>query len=855
MSVKNESCDHGQWRLMPDSSSRTAEAPASGQISVNGVNHYIDAAADLRLLAWLREVVGLTGTKYGCGESACGACSVLIDGVLARACAVATGDVAGRSVITVEGLAPPGGLHAVQQAFVDTGAMQCGFCTPGMVVAAVALLDSNPAPSDAEVVEWMTPNVCRCCAYPRIIDAIRRARDHSEPVSSVRAPSNPVPAFARRPRAPWDLTAGDRRDYFEVLGDGAVFVVPPSTTVPGMPARMGAAWLHVDAGGTVTAFTGKVEVGQGTRRALRLIVAEELETALENVRLVMGDTDICPWDIGTFGSMSMPTAAMALQRVAAAAREGLSQGPELEPGVRRFDVVDHDVHLTPATDWHLAGHDVARGDVAAVTGAKRFTSDLSRPGMRHARIVRPPQFGAHLRSADVTAARAMPDVNIVVDGDFIGVVAPSSAAAQTALEAIHTEWDRVEAVPEADLESHLRSHPVDVEGWGGAYEHRSGDYERAIMSAPVQLRRTYLTPYIAHAPLETRVALAEWEEGRLTVWTGTQQPFGVRSALAEALGVRETQVRVIVSDTGAGFGGKHDADVAIAAARLARESGSPVKLQWTREEEFTWAYFRPAAVIDITAGATADASITAWEFTNINSGSAAIGVPYDIADQHVRFQPADSPLTQGAYRALAATANTFARESFIDELALALHVEPLAFRLRHLSDERLADVLRAAATHFGWDSMSHEHRGGAGIAAGSEKGGRVATCVAVRVDGARLDILRVVTAFECGAIVDPDNLRNQIEGATIMGLGGALFEAVHFADGRILNPRFSQYRVPRFGDIPPIEVVLVDRPDLPSAGAGETPIVTIAPALANAIFAATGNRIRSLPLLEGLATS
>jgi CO/xanthine dehydrogenase Mo-binding subunit/aerobic-type carbon monoxide dehydrogenase small subunit (CoxS/CutS family) len=840
---------------MPDLTSRAGEERASDRIAVNGVNHDIGAAANLPLLSWLREVVGLTGTKYGCGESACGACSVLIDGALARACAVATRDVAGRSVTTIEGLSRSGTLHSVQQAFLDVGAMQCGFCTPGMVVAAVALLDSNPRPSDDEIVRWMAPNVCRCCTYPRIVEAIRRARDHQESAPTARVVTERTPDFARRPRAPWDLVATDRRDYFDVLGDGAVFVLPPPAAAPGVWARTGGAWLHVDAAGTVTAFTGKVEVGQGTRRALRLIVAEELETALGNVRLVMGDTDLCPWDIGTFGSMSMPTAASDLQRVAAAAREGLSRGPELEPGMRRAEVVEHDVRLTPATDWHLAGHDVARGDPAAVTGAKRFTSDLSRPGMGHARILRPPQFGANLRFADVAVARAMPGVTVVVDGDFVGVVAPSPGAARRAIEAIHAEWDPVETVSEADLVSHLRAHPAEVEGWGGTYAHESGDYERAITSAPVRLSRTYTTPYIAHAPLETRVALAEWEEDRLTVWTGTQRPFGVRSALAEALGVRDDRVRVIVPDTGAGFGGKHAADVAIATARLARAAGSPVKLQWTREEEFTWAYFRPAAVIDVTAGATTDGAITAWEFTNINSGSAGIGVPYDIPNQRIRFQPADSPLTQGPYRALAATANTFARESFIDELADALHVDPLQLRLSHLRDERLADVVRAAADRFEWDRSSNEQGGGAGIAAGSEKGGRVATCVEVRVDGARLHIMRVVTAFECGAIVDPDNLRNQVVGATIMGLGGALFEAVHFAEGRILNPRFSQYRVPRFGDIPPIEVVLVDRPDLPSAGAGEAPIMTIAPALANAIFAATGNRIRQLPLLEGLAQS
>ena len=198
-------------------------------------------------------------------------------------------------------------------------------------------------------------------------------------------------------------------------------------------------------------------------------------------------------------------------------------------------------------------------------------------------------------------------------------------------------------------------------------------------------------------------------------------------------------------------------------------------------------------------------------------GSAALGTPYRVANERVRFQPAASPLRQGAYRALAATANNFARESCIDELARALGADPLEFRLRNLDDDRLVTVLRAAATHFGWDALRDVPGTGAGIAAGAEKGGRVASCALVQGD-TDLEVLRIVTAFECGAIVDPDNLRNQIEGATVMGLGGALFEAIHFDDGRIGNPRFSEYRVPRFTDVPQIEVVLVDRPGSPLRG-------------------------------------
>jgi isoquinoline 1-oxidoreductase len=235
---------------------------------------------------------------------------------------------------------------------------------------------------------------------------------------------------------------------------------------------------------------------------------------------------------------------------------------------------------------------------------------------------------------------------------------------------------------------------------------------------------------------------------------------------------------------------------------------------------------------------------------NYNSGPAAIRTLYEAPSQHIEFHPADSPLRQGSYRGLAATANHFARESHMDELAAALAIEPLEFRRRNLKDARLLAVLAAAADRFGWAAARSVPRHGHGIAGGFEKGSYVATCAEVRVDASgKPHVIRLVTAFECGAIVNPDQLRNQVEGSVIMGLGGALFEAVEFDQRRILNPRLSLYRVPRFSDVPEIDVVLLDRKDLPSAGAGETPIVAVAPAVAGAIFAATGIRLRALPLV------
>ncbi|HLH73558.1 MAG TPA: molybdopterin cofactor-binding domain-containing protein, partial [Chloroflexota bacterium] len=386
--------------------------------------------------------------------------------------------------------------------------------------------------------------------------------------------------------------------------------------------------------------------------------------------------------------------------------------------------------------------------------------------------------------------------------------------------------------------------------FGGPVVYELGSLEAGRSNAAHTLEATYTIAYLAHAPLEARAAIAEWDGDRLTVWTGTQRPFGVRGELAAAFQMSEENVRVIVPDTGAAYGGKHTGDAALEAARLARAAGRPVKIIWTREEEFTWAYFRPAGVIDVRSAVRTDGMITAWEFHNYNSGAEAMRTPYAIPNQKSEFHVTLSPLRQGSYRALAATANHFARESHMDELACLLGIDPLAFRLKNLRDLRLQAVFDAAATHFGWDTRRRAPGRGFGIAGGTEKGSYVATCVEVAVDRAsgQVKLERVVEAFDCGAIVNPDGLRNQIEGAIVQGIGGALFERIQFDNGKILSNRFSRYRVPRFADVPPIEAVLLDRKDLPSAGAGETPIVGLAPALGNAIYDATGVRLRSMPL-------
>ncbi|HYT68460.1 MAG TPA: molybdopterin cofactor-binding domain-containing protein, partial [Vicinamibacterales bacterium] len=417
----------------------------------------------------------------------------------------------------------------------------------------------------------------------------------------------------------------------------------------------------------------------------------------------------------------------------------------------------------------------------------------------------------------------------VRDGDFLGVVAPTEHVAARAAAAVQGTWKIPAGQPSSET----------------IYDYLKQNLDRQVPAAvqalqmPAGVVRTfeasYRIPYIAHVPLEPRSAVAEWQDGKLTVWTGTQRPFGVRTELAEAFRIPEDKVRVIVPDTGSGYGGKHTGEAAIEAARLAKAANKPVKLVWTRAEEFSWAYFRPAGVIDIRSGVNADGRILGWAFDNWNSGNSGIQTPYDIPAASNVFHPSKSPLRQGSYRALAATANHYAREMHMDAMARALEIDALEFRMRHLKDERMRAVLTAVAERIGWGKPVVTGRA-RGIACGTEKGGYVATAAEVS-GGASWKVVRIVIAFECGAIVNPNGLENQVQGSVVQALGGALFESIEFADGHLRNGSMEQYRVPRFKDIPAIETILLDRKDLPSAGAGESSMIAVAPAIGSAVRA------------------
>src|SRR6266581_5194678 len=449
-----------------------------------------------------------------------------------------------------------------------------------------------------------------------------------------------------------------RRDFFKILGAGIVVfaivkdAMAAQETAPGhrsfhneeLPKDI-SAWLHIGEDGGVTGFTGKAEIGQNIRTELGQTIADELRVPFESVRMVMADTALTPFDAGTFGSRTTPTMTPQLRRVAAAARDILVEAAAKEWNVLPEGLVAADAKvtdpasgrslkyaelargktlaqnlpaqdpITPATEWRIAGKPLPKVDGRAfVTGSHKYTSDIRLEGMLYGKVLRQPSFGATLASYDDSAAKAMSGVTVVRDGDFVGVTAPSVHEAQKALDAIRTQWKEVPQVSSKEIFSYLKKNaePSSNE----RFRHQKGSITEGLAAAAHRLDATYNVAYIAHGPPEPRAAVAQFADGKLTVWTGTQRPFANRDELAGVFHMPESDVRVIVPDTGAAYGGKHTSDAAVEAARLARAAGKPVKVVWTREEEFTWAYFRPAGVIEVKSGITSDGTLTAWEFHN-----------------------------------------------------------------------------------------------------------------------------------------------------------------------------------------------------------------------------------------------
>ena len=685
----------------------------------------------------------------------------------------------------------------------------------------------------------------------------------------------------------------DRREFLKLVGGGIlVFSTVRCSWAQEGGRRRGRgqqlpedfnAFLRIGEDGNVTGYTGKIEMGQGVITSLGQMLADELDVPYDRVHMVMGDTALCPWDRGTFGSMTTRFFGPPFRAAAAEAKAVLVELASEKLGVpkERLKTRDGAVYvvggsrkvtyaqltkgkkimrhvkgaaLESPADFTIVGKpEIRRDGIDKVTGRAQYAGDIKQTGMLCARILRPPAHGARLTSVDTSGAKEIDGVQIVHEGELVAVLHPDPEVAEKALAKIKAKFDQPK--PYADDKT-IFEHLLKVAPEGEVVA-EGGNLAEGRKSADLLVEETYLNSYVAHSPMEPHTALAKMEGGKLTIWPSTQTPFPLQDAAASLLGMSAANVRVITPFVGGGFGGKSAIRQALEAARLAKLTGKPVQVAWTRAEEFFYDTFRPASVIKVKAGVTKAGLLTYWDYGVYFAGGRGSEQFYNIPNHRTmafgsgwRAPQGAHPFATGPWRAPANNSNTHARESHIDMLAAKAGVDPIEFRLKNLKDERMQGVLQAAAKKFGWKPAKSPSGRGLGVACGTDVGAVVAHIAEVAVDKTtgHIQVKRVVCAQEMGLCINPEGARIQMEGCITMGLGYALTEELKFTGGDIHDKNFDTYTIPRFSWLPKIETVIVDAKNKPPQGGGEPAVICMGAVIANAVYDAIGVRMLQLPM-------
>jgi isoquinoline 1-oxidoreductase len=676
-----------------------------------------------------------------------------------------------------------------------------------------------------------------------------------------------------------------RRGFLKTLGGGVfvLFCLGESAEVEaqrrGQPDDFNA-YLRIGADGRVTCYTGKVEMGQGIITSLAQMLADELEVSLESVDVVLGDTSLCPPDGGTWGSMSTRGFGPPLRAAGAEAKKVLLElaAERLQTPLDRLVAEDGVIYDKQQKNKRVTYGELAQGKtiarrakekparknppefkvmnksftrrdaVAKVTGKAQYVGDIRLPGMLYARILRPPAHGAKLKKVDTSAAEKIEGVTVIHEGDLVAVLHKNPDAADQAISKIVAEF---EPSPSQVDEQTIFDHLIKTAGSGRTVA-QGGNLEEGRKQAALVVEQTYLDGYKAHSSIETHGALAQVEGGKATVWLSTQTPFPARDEIAKTLGFDAANVRVITPFVGGGFGGKGAVNTqGLEAARLSKAAGKPVQVCWSREEEFFYDAFRPAAVVKIKSGLSKDGKPVFWDYTVYAAGDRGAAHFYDIPHHRTTsFNGGAHPFATGPWRAPGANTNCFARESHIDIMAAQAKMDPIEFRLKNCKDKRAVRVLQAAAEKIGWKPAPGPSGRGLGVAVGTDSGAFDALIVEVQVDKrtGRVQVKRVACAQDMGLVINPEGATIQVEGCVTMGLGYTLTEDIHFRNGMILDRNFDTYELPRFSSLPKIETVLLDLKNESPQGGGEPAIIIVGAAVANAIHDATGARLLQLPM-------
>jgi nicotinate dehydrogenase subunit B len=682
-----------------------------------------------------------------------------------------------------------------------------------------------------------------------------------------------------------------RRDFFKAAGSGIFVLFTLGDTLlaqqrPGnrLPTDFNA-FLKIGEDGRVTCYVGKIEMGQGIVTSLPQMLADELDVAVDSVDIVMGDTDLCPWDMGTFGSLSTRSFGPSLRAAGAEARQVMlelgSEQLKIPQEILSTEygfVVDRNnkehrisyaalakgkkierhasgkVAVKKSSEFKVMSHSMTRRDAREkVTGTAKYTGDLQLPGMLYAKVLRPPAHGAKLIDADVSRAKSMAGVQVVREGDFIAVLHKYPDVAGEALTKIVATFDK----PKSDLDDKtIFDHLLKVAPEGKSVA-KEGDLKTGESGSKAIAEETYFNDYVAHSPIEPHTAVAQIEGDKVTVWASTQNPFTCKEEIAKELGCPSQNVRVITPFVGGGFGGKTRNLQAAEAARLAKITGKPVQVAYSRKEEFFFDAFRPAAIVKIRSGVTESGKLSLWDYKVYFAGERGSQHFYNIPNSATTAfnsswvgAAGSHPFATGPWRAPGNNTNSFARESQIDIMAAKAGIDPVEFRLQNMSDNRMIRVLKAAAEKVHWKPAKSPSGRGYGVACGIDAGTYVATIAEVDVDKStgRVLVKRVACAQDMGIVINPEGATIQMEGCIMMGLGYALTEQVHFKAGEILDVNFDTYHIPLFSWLPKIDTVIVENKDLDPQGGGEPAIVTMGGVIANAIYDAVGVRMHQLPM-------
>ncbi len=691
-----------------------------------------------------------------------------------------------------------------------------------------------------------------------------------------------------------------RREFLETTALAGAGLAIGVRLADAAPARATAAleadvWLRVGADGSVTVTIARSELGQGVRTALPMLVAEELEADWKDVRIEPAVAAAKYGDMTTGGSMSIRSLWTPLRRAGAAAREMLvsaaAQTWRVEPATCRAESgavvhipsgrklaygalvaraaklpVPADPPLKDPKTFRLLGTRIARVDgPAKVDGSAVYGMDVRLPGMLFASVALCPVFGGKAAEFDPAPALAVPGVKRVERcGSGVAVLAESVWAAFRGREALKVTWD--EGALAALDSAAIRRAFEEKAKQAGLSARKEGKGAEALAGCARVIEAVYETPYLAHAALEPMNCTARVTEDACEVWAPTQSASDALEWAARTAEMKPEAVTVHTTLVGGGFGRRLMQDYVAQAVILAKATGVPVQVVWTREDDTRHDFYRPATYNLLRAGLDANGTPVAWAHRIVgpsilgqlapemqggldrSSVMGAADLPYAIPNLEVDFVLHDPGVPVGWWRSVGSSQNAFVTECFVDEVAAAGGHDPLGFRRALLRDQpRHLAVLNLAAEKAGWGAPLPPGRG-RGLAVHGSFGSFVAMVaeVAVADDGA-VKVERVVCAVDCGMVVHPGLVEAQMESAVAFGLSAALHGEITIEQGAVVQSGFDDYPLLRMDETPAIEVHLAPSGDA-VGGIGEPGVPPVAPAVVNAIAAATGKRVRRLPV-------